>query len=263
MPELPEVETFRRYIERTSLERPIAKVEVKNLLIIRPMEAEAFVATVEGSKFLSTFRHGKQLFLEMGRGGWLTWHFGMTGEPVYFDGMYDEPRYDRLLFTFERGHLAFEDPRMLGRIGLTPSPEVFITERRLGPDALTVSRREFVQIMGRSRGPIKMVMMDQHKLAGVGNLYSDEALFQSRIDPRTPASSLGTGRLESLHGNVRKVLFRSVRVGGDLSRLPRSYLLRHRAKGESCPSCGGEVASIALGGRTSYLCPRCQDGGWE
>ena len=261
MPELPEVETFRRYIERTSLERPVARVDVKNELIVRPMDREAIAEAVVGAEFLSTHRHGKQLFLELSKGGWLTWHFGMTGEPVFFDGLLDEPRYDRLLFTFEHGHLAFDDPRMLGRVGLTSSPEDFIMNKRLGPDALTVGGREFLHIMGRSRAPVKMALMDQHRLAGVGNLYSDEALFQSGIDPRIPASDLGDGSLERLFRNVRKVLVRSIGVGGDLSRLPRTYLLRHRTKGGSCPSCGGQVLSISLGGRTSYLCPRCQNGG--
>ncbi len=261
MPELPEVETFRRYIESTSICRLIAKAEVKHTLIVRPFQAQTVIAAAEGSAFVSSHRHGKNLFLELSRGGWLLWHFGMTGEPVFFEHMNDEPRYDRFLFTFENGYLAFNDPRMLGRIGVTTSPEEYIRKKGLGPDVLTLTKVDFLDILERSRGAAKVVLMDQHKMAGVGNLYSDEALFQSGIDPRAPVHSLGRGDMERLYLNVRKVLRRSIERGGDLSRLPRTYLLRHRSREERCPNCGGEILSIPLGGRTSYFCPRCQQGG--
>ena len=261
MPELPEVETFRRYIESTSMYRLIVKAEVKRSLIVRPFQVQSVIAAVEESTFVSSQRYGKNLFLELSRGGWLTWHFGMTGEPVFFERMIDEPRYDRFLFTFENGYLAFNDPRMLGRIGITPSPDEYIKKKGLGPDVLAMTKADFLKIMERSRGAAKSVLMDQHKMAGVGNLYSDEALFQSRIDPRAPVQGLERGDMEGLYLNLRKVLRRSIERGGDLSRLPWSYLLRHRSRGESCPNCGGEVLSKPLGGRTSYFCPRCQHGG--
>ncbi|NLT38717.1 MAG: Fpg/Nei family DNA glycosylase [Methanomassiliicoccus sp.] len=258
MPELPEVETFRRYIDRTSMCRLIAKIEVKHPLIIRPLQAEEVITAGEGSAFLSSYRHGKNLFLELSRGGWLTWHFGMTGEPVFFKRMNDEPRYDRLLFTFENGYLAFSDPRMLGRIGLTSSPDEYVRKKGLGPDVLMLTRKDFVKILERSKGAAKNVLMDQHKMAGVGNLYSDEALFQSGIDPRAPVQFLERADMERLYHNVRKVLRRSIERKGDLSKLPRTYLLRHRFRGGLCPNCGGDLLSMTLGGRTSFYCPRCQ-----
>lgn len=260
MPELPEVETFRRYVESTSMRRPIVKIDVKHPLIVRPLQAREVITAGEGSAFISSYRHGKNLFLELSRGGWLTWHFGMTGEPVFFERMSDEPRYDRLLFTFENGHLAFSDPRMLGRIGLTASPDEYITKKRLGPDVLMLSKVDFVRILERSKGAAKNVLMDQHKMAGVGNLYSDEALFQSGIDPRAPVQSLERAEMELIYHNVRKVLRRSIERKGDLSKLPRTYLLRYRSRGGLCPNCGGNLLSMPLGGRTSYYCPRCQRG---
>ncbi len=263
MPELPEVETFRRYIDRTSMGRTIERAEVKNPIIVRPFSAAEVVAAVQGSSFISSHRHGKNLFLELSGGGWLTWHFGMTGEPLFFVRAEDDPRYDRFLLTFPEGHLAFNDPRMLGRIGITTSPEEYIMRKQLGPDVLTLTRSEFVRTMERSRGPAKTVLMDQHKMAGVGNLYSDEALFQSHIDPRTPVQNLSEGDLDHIYLNVRRVLRRSIENGGDLSLLPRTYLLRHRSRDGRCPRCGGTFASFALGGRTSYCCPRCQGGGGE
>jgi formamidopyrimidine-DNA glycosylase len=258
MPELPEVETYRRYIESTSMHRPIVRAEARHPLIVRPFQARTVSTAVEGSAFVRSYRHGKNLFLELSRGRWLTWHFGMSGEPVFFERMSDEPPYDRFLFTFENGHLAFSDPRMLGRIGVTASPEEYVRKKKLGPDVLTLTKADFMRILERSRGAAKKVLMDQHKMAGVGNLYSDEALFQSGIDPRAPVQCLGGGDIERLYHNVRKVLRRSIERRGDLSQLPRTYLLRHRSRGERCPKCGGDLLAVPLGGRTSYFCPHCQ-----
>lgn len=258
MPELPEVETFKRYIERTSMERVITKAEVKNPVIVRPAAPEDIEAAAVGSEIVSVRRHGKQLFLELSRGGWLTWHFGMTGEPVFFEDLADEPRFDRFLFTFEHGYLAFSDPRMLGRLGTAASVDEFIGRKRLGPDALSIGEREFVETFERSQGAAKTALMDQHKIAGVGNIYSDEILFQCRLDPRSDLSSLGQGDLKCLYRAMRRVLLKSVEVGTDFSRLPSTYLLHYRSKGSRCPKCGGTMGTMALNGRTAYYCPACQ-----
>jgi formamidopyrimidine-DNA glycosylase len=255
MPELPEVETFRRYIERTSLRRPVVKMEVRNDVVVRGADLRALTRAVEGSEFLSVRRHGKRLFLELSGGGWLTWHFGMTGRPVWTDGV--EERFARVLFVFPQGSLAFVDPRMLGRLGLTPSPERFIEERGLGPDALEITSAAFVGTFRDARGPIKAALMDQRKVAGVGNLYADEILFQCQLDPRAEARSLSDGDLECLHRAMRRVLRRSIEVGTDFDRLPRSYLLRVRGRGARCPRCGSALRTETVGGRTTYFCPHC------
>jgi formamidopyrimidine-DNA glycosylase len=212
MPELPEVETFRRYVERTSLHRPIVGMDIRNDIVIRGVDRRTLQEAVEGSEFTSTRRHGKRLFLELGRGGWLTWHFGMTGRPV-LDG--EDERFARVLFLFPAGSLAFVDPRMLGRIGLASSPERYIEERALGPDALEIKRGSFVDSFRRVRAPIKAALMDQRKVAGIGNLYADEMLFQCRLDPRVPACSLTENYLGCLHRAMRRVLRRSIEVGTD------------------------------------------------
>ncbi|MBI0582599.1 MAG: hypothetical protein ISF22_00070 [Methanomassiliicoccus sp.] len=257
MPELPEVETFKRYIEARSLLRSIAEVEVRNPTVLGPMEPEELRRRVGGAMFLSARRHGKQLFLELSSGGWLTWHFGMTGEPVLFSNG-DVPRFPRVLFRFADETLAFDDPRMLGRIGWTPTVEEFVRRKRLGPDALAITSKEFVDRFGRARGALKPALMDQHRMAGMGNIYSDEVLFQSRLDPRTGADSLDRGELEAVHRVMRRVLRMSIARGTDFSRFPRTYLLHHRRKGASCPGCGGTTETVTLGGRTTYYCPACQ-----
>ncbi|MDW5564269.1 MAG: DNA-formamidopyrimidine glycosylase family protein [Methanomassiliicoccus sp.] len=259
MPELPEVETFKRYIEARALRRRIVQVEVRNRTVLGAMGPEELERKVEGGMFLSVRRHGKQLFLELSSRGWLTWHFGMTGEPVLFED--DEvTRFPRVLFHFDRSTLAFDDPRMLGRIGWTEDWEEFVHRKGLGPDALVISKDDFAERFGRARGAIKPALLDQHRMAGIGNIYADEVLFQSRIDPRTEASALSREDLEAMHRIMRRVLRLSIDRGTDFSAFPRSYLLHHRSKGARCPGCGGTVRTTTLGGRTTYFCPACQGG---
>lgn len=257
MPELPEVESFKRYIEAGSLRRPVVSVEVRNRIVLGAMEPGELRKKVEGAMFLSLRRHGKYLFLELSSDGWLTWHFGMTGEPVLFPDR-EEPRFPRVLFHFSDGTLAFDDPRMLGRIGWTATAEEFVRRKGLGPDALSISRKEFVERFGQVRGAIKPALMDQHRMAGVGNIYADEVLFQSRVDPRAEAWALSREDLEAMYRSMKRVLRLSIERGTDFSRFPRTYLLHHRHKGASCPGCGGTVDTVTLGGRTTYFCPACQ-----
>jgi formamidopyrimidine-DNA glycosylase len=258
MPELPEVETFRRYIESGSLNRPIVRTEVRNRTVLA-LEPEELERRTLGARFLSVRRHGKQLFLELSSGGWLTWHFGMTGDPVLFSDR--EPRYPRVLFHFPDATLAHDDPRMLGRIGWTPSVEEFVRHKRLGPDALSISRQEFVERFSRARGAVKPALMDQHRMAGIGNIYADEVLFQCRLDPQAPAAFLSTKDLVAMHRTMRRVLRMSIERGTDFTTFPRTYLLHHRRRGAACPLCGGTVHAVTLGGRTTYFCPSCQRGG--
>lgn len=258
MPELPEVETFRRYIESRSLHLTIVRTEVNNPIVLGPLTVDELRRRTEGSMFLSARRHGKQLFLELSKGGWLTWHFGMTGEPVHISGG-DRPRFARVLFHFDDGALVFTDPRMLGRIGWIPLVEEFITRKGLGPDALSVSKVEFGRIFGRARGAIKPALMDQHKLAGIGNIYADEVLFQSRLDPRSEVSLLSREEIGVLHRNMRRVLWLSIDRGTDFSIFPKTYLLRDRRKEAACPKCAGTIGTVTLGGRMTYFCPSCQE----
>jgi formamidopyrimidine-DNA glycosylase len=258
MPELPEVETFRRYIESGSLQQTIVRTEVTNPIVLGPLTVDELRRRTEGSRFLSARRNGKQLFLELSKGGWLTWHFGMTGKPMLFSGS-DRPRFARVLFHFDEDALAYTDPRMLGRIGWTTSVAEFIARKGLGPDALSVSRAEFVGIFERARGAIKPALLDQHKLAGIGNIYADEVLFQSRLDPRTEVGLLSQEDLGALHRNMRRVLRLSIDRGTDFSTFPRSYLLRDRRKKAACPRCAEAMETVTLGGRTTYFCPSCQE----
>lgn len=258
MPELPEVETFCRYIESTAMHQTILELEIRNALVIKGTSEEALHRAVIGSQFEESARHGKHLLLRLSHGGWLTWHFGMTGEPVYARREEEEPRYVRLRFAFADSDLFFVDPRMLGLIGLTGSVEEFVRLKGLGPDALAVSRRAFREIIGSSRGAIKASLMDQHKLAGLGNIYTDEVLFRSHLDPRTDCRRLSPSDVDTLYQNTRRVLRMAISRHAEYEDYPDTSLLRSRRRGAPCPLCGGTVATVSVGGRTSYYCPACQ-----
>jgi formamidopyrimidine-DNA glycosylase len=236
-----------------------AEDEVGNTIVLGRTSTKDLRDAVEGSSFRSVHRIGKHLLVELSGGGWLTLHFGMTGEPMFFSDR--PPRFARVTFSFHDGALAFGDPRMLGRVGLAPSVDEFVHRKKLGPDALSISKKDFLARFGKARGAIKTALMDQHKLAGIGNLYADEVLFQSRLDPRTELSDLSGQDLETIYRNMKKVLRRSIANGTDFSKFPRTYLLSHRRKGAPCPGCGGTTETITLGGRATYLCPPCQTRG--
>jgi formamidopyrimidine-DNA glycosylase len=265
MPELPDVELYKRYFDAHALHQTIERVAVNDARILGKLAAGAFTARLTGNRFEATRRHGKHLLVRLRRDGWLTVHFGMTGDLVYFRNEADDPPYDRVRFDFTAGgHLAYVNRRMLGRVGLADDADAFIRDEELGPDALdpAFDLAVFEKALGGRRRDVKSVLMDQALIAGVGNLYADEILFHARLHPHTPVTSLDARQRTKLFRQLRKVLEKAIASGAgaeqSLERLPDDYLLSHRDKLGKCPRCGGPLATLKAAGRTSYYCPRCQ-----
>jgi formamidopyrimidine-DNA glycosylase len=259
MPELPDVEVFRRYLESTVLHKRIRTVEVYSHRILEGVSGKRLKSTLEGAALENTARHGKYLFARLDKGQELVLHFGMTGFLRYYKNEEREPGHERLRLRMENGYsLAYDDQRLLGRVFLAPDRDRFIDQRNLGPDALKVDFQEFAQILGRGRGAIKSTLMNQKMLAGLGNIYTDEILFQARFHPETPVGSLGENQLRVVHGHMRAVLEQAIDARADPGRMPRNFLLPRRDEKESCPRCGGKVRKITVSGRAAYLCPACQ-----
>jgi formamidopyrimidine-DNA glycosylase len=257
MPELPEVEMARRYLEKTSLWQAIKGADIRDARILRGVDATRAKDALAGREFSATYRHGKRLFLGLGKDLWLALHLGMSGDFAYFRPKEDEPRHTRLLISFENGNrLAFIDPRLFGEVSLTQDPESFLKEKRIGPDALQVDLAGFQEIMRRRRGSIKGALLNQHLLAGLGNLYSDEALFQAGICPQ--ARALPEKRLESLHYSILVVLRTAIDCEADLRELPSSYLIPNRYPGGKCPRDGSLLAKTRIAGRTTFFCLKHQ-----
>lgn len=261
MPELPDVETFRRYVDATSLHHRIDEIEIDTPRMLKGVTAATLRSRLKGAQFKSTARHGKFLLVEFGDGGWLVLHFGMTGYLEYRKSGEDIPEHTRLIVHFGNDYrLAGIWQRRLGRISLTRSPAHFVQEEGLGPDAWEpgIALDDFRRMIRERRGSIKSALMDQAFIAGIGNVYSDEMLFQSHIHPGAAANSLDEGQLAELHAKMLHVLRVAIERQADPERLPESWLLPRREDGQRCPVCRGEVKSLKVSGRTSYICPSCQ-----
>jgi formamidopyrimidine-DNA glycosylase len=257
MPELPEVEMARIYLQATIRLQPIRAVAVLDERILYGVSAEALELSLAGEQFISIQRHGKRLFLQLQEDLWLTLHLGLTGRLVYLQAREDEPRHTRLLVSFQNDcSLAFDDPRIFGEVGLTKSPSILLAERKIGPDALQLNLDGFQEIMRGRRGVIKAMLLNQSLIAGLGNLYADEALFQAGICPRS--RGLGETELIALFSSIQEVLKTALSTGANLDNLPDSYLLPHRHAAGTCPRDGSLLRHEKIGGRTSYYCPKHQ-----
>ena len=247
----------RRLLEAGALHQKIRAIDVKDARILNCVSAQYLECALAGRQLRSALRHGKRLFLQIDSGLWLTLHLGMTGWPVFLEKGDDEPRYTRLRIEFEgRSALAFDDLRIFGEVGLTDSPQDFLARRSIGPDALQMDREAFLATFSGRKGKIKPALLDQSLIAGLGNLYADEALFQSGICPQ--ARCLKRERLEALYSAIQEVLRTSLASNAHFEKLPHTYLLPHRRPGGTCPWDGAALQRKKIAGRTSYYCPMHQ-----
>ena len=264
MPELPDVENYGRYFKRHALKKKITGVHVGDKRALDHVTASGLEKHLVGANFVATRRHGKHLLACVSTGGWLTLHFGMTGHLAFFKDGGDEPLYDRVRFDFGRsGHLGYIDPRLFGRVGLVDDADTFIKTHKLGPDALDsrLTLARFKQALAGGGG-LKAILMDQSRLAGIGNIFADEILFQTRLHPLTPIQRLDDAQFKALFAATRKVLKTAIAAGagaeGYWERLPRTYLLRQRDKRGVCPRGHGPLSLMKAAGRTTYFCGKCQ-----
>jgi formamidopyrimidine-DNA glycosylase len=259
MPELPDLEVFKRYVDSTSLHQDIEKIEVKDGRVLGGVSAGGLKRGLEGRKFETTRRHGKHLFVELDDGGWLMLHFGMTGGLKYYKDAGEEPTHARVLFYFTNGyHLTFDDQRLFGKVDLIGDPDDYIQEKELGLDPLDLDFSAFRERLGGRRGEIKATLMNQRIFAGIGNIYSDEILFQVRLHPRTSVGRLDADNIHELHEQTRRVLRAGIEHEANPGNLPDSFLLPHRQEGTDCPRGNGEIRKTRAAGRTAYYCPACQ-----
>ena len=288
MPELPEVETICRQLEPEIAGRRIKRLEVLDPRWSRPVPPAVLGDAVSGRRIESLGRRGKYLLLRLEGGETLVMHLRMTGNLLLVDGeslinpaegrrLYagessTEQRHLRALFLLDDGReLWFTDPRRFGeafladdealrdrfdgRVGLEPFSEEF-TPEALGALAA-----------GRS-APLKSFLLNQAAVAGIGNIYADEALFRARLHPLSPAGSMKPEHLEALHGAIRDALRAGIDGGGasiddfrdargERGSMQDEFLV-HTREGEPCPRCGSPIARIEVTGRSTYYCPGCQ-----
>jgi formamidopyrimidine-DNA glycosylase len=274
MPELPEVETFRRFAEQYALHQPIRHVEVLRDKILQDVTPAELKAALTGHCFTEALRHGKHLFLAVSskKGSPTTWvvlHFGMTGYLGWQQGhqqfinAYGDPArpqdHVRIRFDFANdGHLDFHEQRMFGKVGLISDLEAYLTRHNMGPDAMAISKPDFKNAITRRKLKLKPALMDQSLVAGIGNIYADEMLYQCGIHPERPVSELSQKELDCLYRQMRDILQRTVDCQADRDCLPPHYLLHVRHKKARCPKKQHPLDIKEIGGRTTYFCPECQ-----
>jgi len=266
MPELPDVELFKRVLTKSALRKTIERVVVNDKRILGNLAARTFVSRLQGAKLVAARRYGKHLLASIDRGGWLTLHFGMTGALHFMRKPDQQPLFTRVRLDFANdGSLAYTNKRMIGRVGLIENMDDFVAGEGLGPDALDprLDLSAFKTAVLGSKRDVKSVLMDQQIIAGIGNIYSDEILFQARINPASRMDRLTPNQLKQLFLSMREVLKTAIAHGAGseqfTDQMPKGALLPERKKGGHCPRCRSPLKVFKVGGRTAYCCPQCQN----
>lgn len=259
MPELPDVEIFRRYLTRHARKQSIDKTKVPCPELLESINAGGLGRQLRGHFIRKSHRHGKHLIAELDSGAALVMHFGMTGYLVYSKSTQQAPDHICLTLHFNSNrNLYYISKRKLGHIAYASDPAVYVRDKGLGPDARLLDADGFAAAVADGHGTIKGRLMDQSRLAGLGNVYTDELLFQAQIHPGTPVETLDSNRLNELYEAMCHVLDKAIEANAQPQRMPDHFLLPNRKPGTPCPRCGTKVVKTKVAGRSGYMCPGCQ-----
>ncbi|OBH49083.1 formamidopyrimidine-DNA glycosylase [Mycobacterium mantenii] len=257
MPELPDVEGFRRQLANTLPRRRIQRVRVHDPGILRNASAATLTRRLTGHRFTAPRRHGKWLILPTD-GPVLVIHSGMTGHPYFAAAGAEPEKYERLVVSLDKGELRYADLRKLRGVWLAGHQDDLaqITGPQ-GPDALGLGLRDFRDALTGRKGRLKPTLTDQSVIAGLGNLLADEICWRAKMRPTRTVAGLDDDDVKSLHRAMTQVLRTAVRHG----RVPGLARWLTGARDEPdphCPRCGTRLQHAAVGGRTTLWCPRCQ-----
>jgi formamidopyrimidine-DNA glycosylase len=267
MPELPEVETIRNELSPWVVGQSFTDVDIVDAKLVSGMSPKVIRSGLVGQKIESLERRGKYLVFHLSNGRSLIMHLRMTGSLLLSRKATE--RYARAIFRLSNGQrLVFTDRRRLGVMWL--AEDVSTVLGKLGPEPLGKGFTADIlqQRLSRHHVPIKAALLDQRIVAGVGNMYADEALFAGRIHPQRKADELSPREVKTLHNNVRKVLRAAigskgasvdtyVRPEGEPGTAHFNFKVAHKG-GEPCPVCGCAIERVVVQSRGSYFCPKCQ-----
>jgi formamidopyrimidine-DNA glycosylase len=273
MPELPEVESVRRQLEPALAGRRFDSVRIDDSRLVRPYDPAEVAAELEGERVAAVERRGKYLIVRFESGRVLLVHLRMTGSLLHAPGgsLLDDP-HRRAVVTLDDGSdVAYRDVRRFGTWLLLEAAEAeSYVDERVGDeplDALFTVARLGERLAGR-RTSLKAALLDQRTLAGIGNIYADEALWRARLNPLRPAADLDRGELRRLHRGIRAALEHGLaRQGSTLRdyRLPdgsggsmQDEFRVYGRRDEPCDRCGTAIARTRVAGRTTWYCPTCQ-----
>ncbi len=229
------------------------------MTLLKGISSQGLGRKVKGKEFISSERYGKYLFLRIANDGYVMFHFGMTGSLEFYKDSKERPKYGKIFIYFsDKNILSYNSRRKLGYVRYVGDKNEFLKSKRLGPDALSVSKDEFDTLVSQHKGVVKAFLMNQKVIAGIGNEYSDEILYQARIHPQSKIENINGSHL---YEKLKYVLKRAVEINKNSIGYPDNWLLRNRREGDKCPDCEGIIKKANIAGRSSYFCPECQEKG--
>ena len=257
MPELPDVEMFRREAGKAANNAITDIVVTDNKIVANP--PANIIKTLKKKRIQSADRRGKYLFLNTGNESALIMHFGMTGSVKYLSLSDNDPPYTMAEILLDNNHKpCYISQRKLGFIALTDNIDKFFRDKNIGNDIMDTTEDEFIKRMHQKRGSIKSVLTDQSLFSGIGNIYADEILFHAGLYPKKNAGKISKDKLGLLYGKTFEILEKAIKNGAAISNFPEDWLLPHRKTTEKCPQCGGKIKKIKVSGRSTYYCSACQ-----
>ena len=307
MPELPEVENLRRGLARAIIGEKIKRVEVRkpklvsgkgNIRFASRRKKEKFIKGITGERFRAIERRGKNLIFKLSHGKIILAHLKMSGQFVYLPShkamaRRGNPRggkiigghpieiserelpnkHTHIIFELEQGTLYYNDTRMFGYLLYYPGLKAFEIENHFGhlglePLSFDFTAKYFFNALKNKKGKIKAVLMEQKIVTGLGNIYTDESLFEARIRPDRNANSVSLKEATQLHKAIIRIIKRAVKVGGSsvatyrlLDETRGNYAREHKVYGKAgklCIRCKKPLKKMAIQGRTTIFCPQCQ-----
>jgi len=266
MPELPEVETIKNELIPYVVGRRISGVKLFWERIVRTPSVDEFTREIVGQEIIGLSRRGKYLFFHLGGGKLLVMHMKMTGSLIMDPA---DDRFTRAIIYFDDGTaMHFWDPRKFGVMWLADNASAVAA--KLGPEPLEsdFTPEVLAKLLKNRTAPVKPVLLDQSIIAGIGNMYADEALFDAKIHPLKTAGSLSKTEIARLHTSILRVLKKAltgkgasvrnyIRPDGQPGTAHDEFNVAHGV-GKNCPNCGTAIQRIVVRGRGTYLCPICQ-----
>ena len=269
MPELPEVETIKNELLPYVVGHNISGVTLFWEGIVRQPLLKEFYSRILDQEITGLIRRGKYLIFSLSSGDFLVIHLKMTGSLLFIKDSSQQPKYTRAIIHLDNGTgIFFRDPRKFGTMQLVKDKNSILS--KLGPEPLVpeFTTEVLAQRLTKRKAPIKVVLTDQSFIAGLGNMYADEALFSAGIHPLRPANSLSHDETRRLHQAIKQVLQSAIgskgasvstyfRPSGKLGTAHFQFRVAHRG-GQPCPICGTAIKRIPIRHRGSYFCPNCQ-----
>lgn len=270
MPELPEAETIKRELAQTVLGKRITEIIINRPKVIRAPAPKNFAREIAGATINHILRKGKAIILELSNRKDLVIQLGMTGQLIYPGNA----KSAWVSFRLSNGKwLDFNDQRMFGGLSLLNLHQELEYIKNLGPEPFDLNAADFKRMLASKKTKIKVLLMDQQFISGVGNIYANEALFRAGIRPERPANSLAEREQERLLAEIKNSLNEAIKYKGSsvdnyvrLSGEKGSYVPHLKVYGrdrQPCLKCKTIIKKITLGGRGTYFCPHCQPQTWR